>query len=346
MGGTPKASPVRIFLSHSAADIEFVEAFEGLLIQGLNITSKDIFCSSLEGQGVKKGASFVDAIKSKAIEAQAVVALLSPAYMESPFCLAELGAAWVLNTHRFPVVVPPNSFEVMQATLLGVVGVKVDDQVGLAQLLEEIGEALSLPAPEAGVRARAIRRFFKDWPVLKNKIGKAKRVDVSIHEQALADLKTSREAWEASEQELETANEYIEALKKIKDAKEVAAVSKAFEDSDWEMELDNAMDEISGIASEVGGGRILRLMILELLNKSSKPDLNDDYIARAIEIGVFDTDSGEWNHSTEEMRELKIAMKKVYEIIEQHKDAETELKRQGKRSKTHDIRFWEEQLRL
>ncbi|MGO7821260.1 toll/interleukin-1 receptor domain-containing protein, partial [Rhizobium ruizarguesonis] len=153
-----------IFLSHANADIELVEAFETLLSKALNITSANIFCSSLEGQGVKKGADFVDAIKGKATEAKAVVALLSPAYLESPFCLAELGAAWALNTHRFPIVVPPNTFEVMKATLLGVVGVKIDQQEALTQLLEDIGEALSLPAPTAGVRARAIRDFFKAWP--------------------------------------------------------------------------------------------------------------------------------------------------------------------------------------
>ncbi|MGO7821153.1 hypothetical protein ACC684_28295, partial [Rhizobium ruizarguesonis] len=208
------------------------------------------------------------------------------------------------------------------------------------------GEALSLPAPTAGVRARAIRDFFKAWPVLKESIGKAKRVDASIHEKALADLEASREAWEASEQELETAKAHIKALEDIKGPKQAAAVRKMFEDSNWEMELDSAVSEISGLVSEVGGTRILRLMILELLGKPSHPNLNDDYIERAIEIDVFDPDSREWNHSSDEMKALSEGMKKVDEVFEEHEDTASGLKRQGKRHKTDDIRFWEEQLGL
>lgn len=337
------SSPVLIFLSHSTADTDLVEAFETLLTKALNITSESIFCSSLEGQGVKKGANFVDEIKGKATEAKAVVALLSPAYMESPFCLAELGAAWALNTHRFPIVVPPNSFEVMQATLLGVVGVKIDQQEALTQLLEDIAEALSLPAATAGVRARALRDFFKAWPALKGSIGKAKRVDAAIHEKALTDLEASREAWEASEQELETAKAHVKALEDIKDPKQVAAVSKAFEDSDWEMELDRAFGEINEIMPEVGP-KVLRLMILELLGKQSYPDLREDYMDRAIEIDVYDPDSRAWNHSSDEMKALSKGMKQVENVFDEHENTASELKRQGKRYKTDDIRFWEQQL--
>lgn len=338
--------PVQVFLSHSAADIDLVTAFENLLCKALNITSQSIFCSTLEGQGVKKGGDFVDEIKGKAVEAKAVVALLSPTYMESPFCLAELGAAWVLNTNRFPVIVPPNTFEIMQATLLGVVGVKVDQEDALTQLLEDIGDALFLPAPKAAVRARAIRDFIKAWPNLKDSIGKAKRVDASVHIKALADLKMFREAWEGTEQELKTANEKIEALKKIKDAKKVAEVSKAFDESDWESELDNAISSVSEIAVEVGGTRVLRHMILEILGKSSHPDFDDDYIERAIEIDLYDPESKAWDYSSDEMIALKKAMKKVEEVFERNEDAASELKRQGKRNRTDDIRFWEQQVGL
>ncbi|OWO89990.1 hypothetical protein B5E41_29120 [Rhizobium esperanzae] len=338
-----KSSPVQIFLSHSAADVELVNAFENFLARALNITSESIFCSSLEGQGVKKGANFVDAIKAKAIEAKAVVALLSPAYMESPFCLAELGAAWALNTHRFPIVVPPNSFEVMQATLLGVVGVKLDDQEALTQLLEDIAEALELPAATAGVRVRAMRDFFKAWPALKEGIGKAKRVDAAIHKKALTDLAASREALDATEEDLEKAKAHIKALEDIKDPKQVAAVSKAFEDSDWEMELDKALGEINEITPEVGP-KVLRLMILELLGKQSYPDLGDDYMDRAIEIDVYDPDSRSWNHSSDEMKALKKGMKQVEDVFEENENIVSGLKSQGRRYKTSDIRFWEEQL--
>ncbi|KQV39345.1 hypothetical protein ASE37_21245 [Rhizobium sp. Root268] len=334
-----------IFLSHAAADLALVEAFENLLTQALNITSESIFCSSLEGQGVTKGANFVDGIKDKAAQAKAVIALISPAYLESPFCLAELGAAWVLNTHRFPIVVPPNSFEVMQATLLGVVGVKIDQQEALTQMLEDIGDALDLPAPKAGVRMRAMRRFAEAWPELKQGIRKATRVDASIHEKVLNDLKETREAWEANEAELEASRAHVKALKQLNPV-EAAVVSKAFENTDWETEFESAIREVSAIAYEVGGGRVLRLMILELLGKPSVPDRNDDNIERAVEIDVYDPDTRSWNRSSDEMKALSKAMEKVDLVFEEHDGVADVLKQRGKRHKTDDIRFWEEHVGL
>lgn len=341
-----KTTATKIFLSHAAADLKLVEAFETLLTKALNITSESIFCSSLEGQGATKGKSFVDKIKDEATAADAVVALITPAYMESAFCLAELGAAWVLNTNRFPIVVPPNTFEVMQATLLGVVGVKLDNDAAMSQLFEDITTALKLPPAKAGVIARAMRSFTGEWPTLQGSIGVAKRVDAAIHNQTLAELKSARDGWEASEQDLENAKAQISALKKTKDAAEVAKVSKAFSDADWEMDLDAAIAEVADVAGEVGGNRVIRLMILDVLNKPSAPDLNDDYISRAVEIGVYDTEDKDWIRSSDEMKSLQKGMRKVDAVFEEHAEAAAELKRRGKRTNPNDIRFWEEQVDL
>jgi hypothetical protein len=343
----PKVNlPIKIFLSHSADDGQLVLAVEALLTGALNITSASIFCSSLEGQGVSKGGNFVEAIRDKANEADAVVALITPSYMESAFCLAELGAAWVLNTNRFPIVVPPNTFEVMKATLLGVVGVKINEEEALTQLIEDIGNTLQLTPPAAAVRLRAIRAFVAKWPDLKDTIGKAKRVDAIVHDKALTDLKISREALDATEAELKVANQKNAALLKTRDRAEAEAALKQFENSDWEMDLDNLVSEVSGIASEVGGDRILKLMILHVMGKQSIPDPRDDDVTRAVEINVFDPDAQEWVSSSDEMKKLKRAMKKVSEFLEQNDEAIAALKHDKKRYETNDIRFWEEHARL
>lgn len=341
-----KTPTVQIFLSHAADDIKLVDAFETFLSRMLNITSESIFCSSLEGQGVKKGANFVDAIKGKATEARAVVALLTPAYMESPFCLAELGAAWVLNTHRYPIIVPPNTFDVMRATLLGVVGTKIDDEPGMAQLLGELSEALSLKSAAPGVQARAKREFFPSLAGLQDKIGKAKRVEASIYETALTDLRSANEALDETEKDLKQAREQIKALEKATTAAEAEDIRKKFADPNWELVLDSAIAEVDAIGAEVHP-RALRHMILDILGKTSLPDLHDDsYMTRAIEIGVFDTESRDWNRRSQEMRNLVKAMRGVDQVFSDHPDITDELKREGKRNNPDDIRFWEEQLRL
>ncbi len=46
-----------------------------------------------------------------------VILLMTPSYMDSPFCLMELGATWALELTPLPVVVPPMSFADVTRTI-------------------------------------------------------------------------------------------------------------------------------------------------------------------------------------------------------------------------------------
>ncbi|MBX4889749.1 toll/interleukin-1 receptor domain-containing protein [Rhizobium bangladeshense] len=152
-----------IFLSHAVADKKLVSLFENLLARSTGLGAEDIFCTSLEGQGVKKGTNFVSQIRDNLRNSGVVVALISPEYMKSPFCMAELGAAWALRSKRLPFLVPPASFDSMTATLLGIVGTKIDDRTAVAQALGELRELLDLQSPPHGSLDRYMNEFQEAW---------------------------------------------------------------------------------------------------------------------------------------------------------------------------------------
>lgn len=341
------ASKTKIFLSHAAADIELVEAFQTLLTQYLGITSADIFCSSLSGQGAPKGMPFVDSIRAQAEAADAVVALITPAYLESAFCLGELGAAWVLQTQRFPVVVPPADFSAMTATLLGIVGVKLNDTIELQQMLEELGIAIKKKAPAAGVRGRAIRDFEKTWerdvlPILAG----PKKIDVAVHKAKQTELEEAIKARDDAEDLLLQANKQIEALKKAKDKADVAKIENEFSDTSWQEEFDEIVREIRDHRSEVGGMEIIRLLILDRMGRGKPVDhLNyPDEADRAIELGIYDEERRSWNTGTEEVKQLYKLLDAMDDLFEEYPEAAKALKARGERSDPTTIKFWEEHL--
>lgn len=111
-----------------------VESFVELLQMGMSLNCEEIFCTSLRGS-LPTGKNFIDQIKKNVTDCVAVIFLISKSYMDSPFCLAELGAAWVLNQTIFPLLVDPLTYNDIEGTpLLGTQCLKLFNQQDLYQL--------------------------------------------------------------------------------------------------------------------------------------------------------------------------------------------------------------------
>ncbi len=86
----------KIFISHSSKDITIVNSFvENILKLGLDIHADRIFCSSMEGQGVKSGEYIPDRLRSEMQQSSLALLFISEDYKRSEVCLNEVGAAWV-----------------------------------------------------------------------------------------------------------------------------------------------------------------------------------------------------------------------------------------------------------
>ena len=54
--------------------------------------------------GIPGGTNFVDHIKSQIQKPDLILLMLSPNYMESMFCLCELGAGWAMSHDMIPII--------------------------------------------------------------------------------------------------------------------------------------------------------------------------------------------------------------------------------------------------
>ena len=96
-----------IFISHATKDMPLVEALIQLIEGGIGIRSSQIFCTSIEEQGIPPGVDFKSHIKSELAEVKVVISVVTPHYYSSAFCMCELGATWALTKDFIPLLVPP-----------------------------------------------------------------------------------------------------------------------------------------------------------------------------------------------------------------------------------------------
>jgi len=89
-----------IFVSHAVADQPLAKLLVDFLKEAIGVPSSAIFCSNVKGHHIPFGEDFNDYIKQQIQKPRLVILVMTPAYMESSFCLMELGAAWAPATHR------------------------------------------------------------------------------------------------------------------------------------------------------------------------------------------------------------------------------------------------------
>lgn len=133
----------RVFVSHSSRDLFIVERLIDLLQIGTGISDPQLFCSNTPGLDIPAGKGFMDYIKQMLREAILTVHLITPSFLESQYCLLELGAAWE-EGKSFPLIVPPLSLERLQQGPLGGMQLKTLDGPGLDSLRDALSDALAL----------------------------------------------------------------------------------------------------------------------------------------------------------------------------------------------------------
>lgn len=84
MAGIERHGQKPIFVSHANADKDLVGKFvDGLLLPGLDITTNEVFCTSLEGMKIPAGQSFIDFVKQQIQSPKVLLMLLTPNYGSS-----------------------------------------------------------------------------------------------------------------------------------------------------------------------------------------------------------------------------------------------------------------------
>lgn len=131
---------MKIFISHSSKDKLIIDAFvEHVLISGCGIFENNIFCSSIEGLGIKTGKDFRDHILKELLDADYSFLLISNNYKKSDICLNEMGASWAIKTIEVKPFLFPNVDFNSIGTLYSVKQAsKLNDGFALDELFEEL----------------------------------------------------------------------------------------------------------------------------------------------------------------------------------------------------------------
>jgi formylglycine-generating enzyme required for sulfatase activity len=135
----------KIFVSHSSNDSIFMNSFIGdFLERSLKISPEDIYLTSREGQ-IGIGEDFItDITKNITDDCKIVLLMISENYFNSPFCISELGASWVLaklkNIEIIPLILPLVDTKQLERTPLKNLQYKEIKEENLSSIIDEISK--------------------------------------------------------------------------------------------------------------------------------------------------------------------------------------------------------------
>lgn len=143
--------PQKVFISHAGLDVTVVTELI-LLLRALGLQNEQIFCTSVPGYKIRLGTkNFLDAIKEEIRAGAVVIFLLSKNFYNSPVCLAEMGAAWVLDSDMIPLVLPPFEFRDVKGVIPFTQGMMVNDALGIYDLAEALEDLFGFSAKRGAV---------------------------------------------------------------------------------------------------------------------------------------------------------------------------------------------------
>lgn len=258
-----------IFISHAAKDKALADALVDLLQLGLNVSTVNIFCSSLEGMGIPSGADFIGYIKDQIQSPKVVVALITPNYLASQFCLSELGATWAMSHRMFPLMVPSLAYKDVKGVLAGTQLTKINRQEDLSDLRDNLIEILSLEGGRSSRWEKKRDKFLQELPEVLNGLPEPDHVPVTAYNKALQNYEGAKRDVDELEVEVEKLKSLISKLEKVKDKKEVAAIKrvdrgeeKALDDSEkaFALILDALPKCVATVAwKQLGGQHLVKI---------------------------------------------------------------------------------------
>lgn len=116
-----------IFISHSTKDRKFVEQIVEFLQLGMGVELRKIFCTSLYGT-LPTGEDFIKIIKNNVKDRGMVLAVITPEYLKSQFCMMELGAAWAGAERLYPILALGTEYKDLESSPLAKVQMRKADQ--------------------------------------------------------------------------------------------------------------------------------------------------------------------------------------------------------------------------
>lgn len=214
---------------------------DSILGNGCEVSKSDIFCTTLPGMKIPAGTrDYIEAIRQEAEHPKLFILVISPNYLESKFCLCELGAAWASGLPLFPFVVPPLKKSEVRVTLAVTQSGLIDDSDFLDEFRDRVKE-FHATSVTTGAWNAAKKAFLNALPDIIDSLPEPEKVNKSLLDKARQDFVEATEEIARRDTTIEKLTAQIAALEKVKDKAGVAKVRA--EHSDDAVELANLIKE-------------------------------------------------------------------------------------------------------
>ena len=311
-----------IFISHATADRALARLLVEFLKEAVGVPVASIFCSSLKGHGIPFAEDFNEYMKKQIQKPKLVVLLMTESYLESPFCLMELGASWARSLKSVPVVVPPMSYDTVTKTL----GLKqawlITDYAGLIDLRKLVVERVEVePRGEHTWDQKRASWRINLKNTLKDLRG-ATKVSAADHKIEIEkNLEQAREI-EALGVLLEQANEKIAMLEATKDPVEVKKIKKSFAGAaELQNEFDSLIEAVSDSRPGHTSNSVFKHIIMDHFGKAPTIDWFHDKeeLEQAIQYNLLSADEP---HSVEWKKSKLVKLRKAIHAVARFLDSD------------------------
>lgn len=301
-----------IFVSHSEADKAVVVPFrDTVLLSGFPFEYNDIFCSSAPGSGFD-AADYIDAsILEKIRTSELIILLFSHRYLESTYCLAEMGAIWGLRdactkhpaVNLFPILLGDLKYSDVPAMWERKFLQKMDEE-GLESLYDMAKRAFpgkKFNTTQFRLKSRAYRDSLPD---LMAKLPPRNMVTRVEHDKVLLEKKDAEELAANQDNEITLLKQRVEELRNAKDPAEVARIDLSHSNAEqvYEVLLGKVRDGLKQIPYGI------RDIIFNLHKGSASwrlsEDVDRDDLKKAIKYNLIEDHDEEYKFS-EETEQLK-----------------------------------------
>jgi hypothetical protein len=336
-----------IFISHAVADRALAKLLVDFLKEAIGVPASAVFCSSVKGHHIPLGEDFNEYIKQQIQKPKLIILLMTPAYMESSFCLMELGAAWAQSSRSLAIVVPPVDFNEVTKTLGLKQAWKITDRTGLVDLRQLVRKAI--PNLE-----RRTEHTWDDkrthWNIALKKVlaklQQATRVDATKYQEVRDELNEKNEEIKRIEPALETAVERYSELENLKDKEEVKALKKRTGGSKaLQEEFDGLIEAVSNSKPEISNV-VLKYIIMDHFDVGGSIDWSNDRpeFERAVKYGLISPDDDRVRWDRDKLRPFKKAIEAVEFLFSEDGDKLRKLQDPDVPMDPDDLAFWEHHL--
>jgi DNA-binding PadR family transcriptional regulator len=156
----PSKTTVRVFISHSSADIDLAEALTDLLERAFHFGRESIRCTSVTGYSLPTGARIDDQLRFEIEQSEVLIALITETSLSSTYVLFELGARWVLRRPLFPLLAKGLRSADLKEPLKALAAATCDKRDDVLRLVESVADALSLAPNKPTFYERAVVKLL------------------------------------------------------------------------------------------------------------------------------------------------------------------------------------------